>query len=143
MGLIDFSQDAVAVERHIRAMNPWPSSYATFRGKQMKLWEAYAVSPHNEQSSLSVFAYENERSAGTISQGEKLNDSCEVLVKSDPNDPPGTIFHITADSFYVSCGSGALAVTQVQIEGKRRMSVADFLKGASLSASSRERLYGK
>jgi methionyl-tRNA formyltransferase len=120
MGLIDFSQDAIAVERHIRAMDPWPSAYATFRGKQMKLWEAYAVS-----------------------QGDKLSDSSEVLAKIDPNDPPGTIFHIAADSFYVACGSGALAVTLVQVEGKRRMSVADFLKGASLSASSRERLYGK
>jgi methionyl-tRNA formyltransferase len=113
MGLIDFSQDAVAVERHIRAMDPWPSAYAIFRGKQMKLWEACAVSQESEQRCASVI------------------------------DPPGTIFDITSDSFYVSCGSGALTVTQVQVEGKRRMSVADFLKGASLSAQSRERLYGK
>ena len=40
MGRIDFSRDAFALDRQIRGMNPWPSAYTTWRGKQLKLWRA-------------------------------------------------------------------------------------------------------
>lgn len=43
MGRIDFSRDALSIERLVRGMNPWPSAYTLFRGKQMKIWEADAV----------------------------------------------------------------------------------------------------
>jgi len=40
MGRIDFNRDAFALDRQIRGMNPWPSAYTTWRGKQLKLWQA-------------------------------------------------------------------------------------------------------
>ncbi len=43
MGRIDFSRDALSIERLVRGMNPWPSAYTFFRGKQMKIWEAAAL----------------------------------------------------------------------------------------------------
>ena len=43
MGEIDFSGDAPAIDRKIRAMTPWPSAYTRFRGKQMKIWRAEPV----------------------------------------------------------------------------------------------------
>jgi len=43
---------------------------------------------------------------------------------------PGTIFEITKDSFLVSCGnSTCLEVFMIQPEGKKMMSVEDYLKG--------------
>ncbi len=36
------------------------------------------------------------------------------------------------DAFYVRTGDGLLKVTQVQLEGKRRMPVKDFLLGYPL-----------
>lgn len=40
MGSIDFSQPAQTIERLIRGLNPWPSAYAKFAGKTVKLWDA-------------------------------------------------------------------------------------------------------
>ncbi|MBN2423566.1 MAG: methionyl-tRNA formyltransferase [Calditrichaceae bacterium] len=45
---------------------------------------------------------------------------------------PGTISHINEDYFQVACASGAINVFEVQLEGKRRMSVSDFLNGYPL-----------
>ncbi|MEY8352231.1 methionyl-tRNA formyltransferase [Lachnospiraceae bacterium 54-53] len=43
MGDIDWSVDAVSIERLIRGLNPWPSAYTDWNGKVIKLWEAAAV----------------------------------------------------------------------------------------------------
>ena len=43
MGDIDWSMDAVSIERLIRGLNPWPSAYTTWNGKVMKLWEAEVI----------------------------------------------------------------------------------------------------
>lgn len=40
MGRIDFSQSAVAIERLIRGLNPWPSAFTMLEGKTLKLWQA-------------------------------------------------------------------------------------------------------
>ncbi len=43
MGKIDFSKDAVSIERMIRGLNPWPSAYTYYKGKTLKLWQAEVV----------------------------------------------------------------------------------------------------
>ncbi len=40
MGLLDFGQPAVKLERMIRGLNPWPSAYTYLEGKTLKLWQA-------------------------------------------------------------------------------------------------------
>ena len=40
MGKLDFSQDAVVLERKIRGLNSWPSAYTYFNGKTLKIWDA-------------------------------------------------------------------------------------------------------
>jgi methionyl-tRNA formyltransferase len=39
-GKIDWSQHAVHIERHVRAMTPWPSALTHFQGKQLKVLRA-------------------------------------------------------------------------------------------------------
>lgn len=92
MGLIDWSKDAVSIERLIRGLNSWPSAYTMYNGKTLKIWEA------------DVAASEN---------GEK----------------PGTVLAVAKDSFDVATGEGILKVKSLQLEGKKRMSVKDFLLG--------------
>lgn len=41
-GLIDWSADAMKIERLIRGLNPWPSAYTKYRGKTLKIWRAEA-----------------------------------------------------------------------------------------------------
>ncbi len=40
MGRIDWSHSAERIERHIRAMRPWPSAYSSWQGKQFKVLRA-------------------------------------------------------------------------------------------------------
>lgn len=42
MGRIDFSKDALSIERLIHGMDPWPSAYTFFQGRQLKIWDAVA-----------------------------------------------------------------------------------------------------
>lgn len=39
MGNIDFNQPAIVINRLIRGLNPWPSAYTFYKGKQLKIWE--------------------------------------------------------------------------------------------------------
>jgi len=50
---------------------------------------------------------------------------------------PGTVVLVEKDRFGVQTGDGVLICTQVQLEGKKRMSAADFLRGNALEAGSR------
>ena len=95
MGEIDFSNEAIVIERLIRGLNSWPSAYTYYNGKTLKIWGA------------KVCAFDGEQKQGTI-------------VKKDK------------ESFTVSCGKDALQIFEVQLEGKRRMCVKDFLLGCSL-----------
>ena len=40
LGEIDFTKDAIVIERLIRGLNPWPSAYTHLNGKTLKIWEA-------------------------------------------------------------------------------------------------------
>lgn len=40
MGRLDFTQDAVILERLIRGLNPWPSAYTRVNGKNLKIYAA-------------------------------------------------------------------------------------------------------
>ena len=39
-GEIDWSADSAAIDRHIRAMTPWPSAFTTWAGTQLKIFPA-------------------------------------------------------------------------------------------------------
>lgn len=47
---------------------------------------------------------------------------------------PGTITEVTRQSVRIACGSGSLVVTELQLEGRKRMSAHDFLLGVQLRA---------
>ncbi len=39
MGNVDFNHSAVVINRLVRGLNPWPSAYTFYKGKQLKIWE--------------------------------------------------------------------------------------------------------
>lgn len=49
-----------------------------------------------------------------------------------PISETGTITSVDSDSFSVGCGGKTLRVTEIQVPGKRRMAVSDYLRGNSL-----------
>jgi len=46
---------------------------------------------------------------------------------------PGTILEVSKDGLIVQCGDCAICVTEIQMEGKKRMSVSDYIKGNSFA----------
>lgn len=95
LGNIDWTMDAVSIERLIRGLNPWPSAYTMWNGKVMKIW-----------------------------RGEVLEASGEQI--------PGTIVAVSKDSFTVQTGKGQLRILELQLQGKKRMDAAAFLRGYKL-----------
>lgn len=92
LGDIDFSMDAVSIERLIRGLNPWPSAYTSLNGKNLKIWKA--VTREDE--------YEGQ---------------------------PGEIVYVSEDEMYIKTGKGVLSIIELQLEGKKRMYIQDFLHG--------------
>lgn len=102
MGKIDFSQDAIVINRLIRGMNPWPSAYTFYKGKQMKIWKALPC---------------------------KVKD---IAGEAIPDLKIGSVLNVTKDYFDVVCGQGILRIYELQLEGKKRMSAHDFLLGVKV-----------
>lgn len=106
LGDIDFSMDAVKIERLIRGLNPWPSAYTTLNGKTLKLWEADVIEKEYEGNN-------------------------------------GEIVEITNRYIIVKTKKNALGITQLQLEGKKRMHSGDFLRGFPLIVGQRFGAQGK
>lgn len=109
-GEIDWSMSAEAIERRVRAYDPWPGTATRFtdkkgRTRRLKIFPQVRVSQQAEHLDL------KGRVAG------------EVLECSD--------------RLIIACGDGALELEQVQPDGSRRMSIADFLLGDPLQVGDR------
>lgn len=113
MGRIDWSAKADIICSHIRGFQPFPTSFATFRGKKMTIWKAVI------SDQLSVI---NQRSAFSVEQSAE-----DFSVKG------GIILEARGDDLVVACGDNtALRLLEIQIEGKKRMRARDFLNGIQI-----------
>jgi methionyl-tRNA formyltransferase len=96
-------------------------------------WEDNAISIYNK-----IRALYPSPAARTSFKGKIFK-----IYKSEPVEPivtnvsPGTIIHVGKTFFDVSCGRGTLRVLEVQLEGKKRMPVKDFLNGIHVKTGER------
>jgi methionyl-tRNA formyltransferase len=78
---------------------------------------------------------------GTYSQltGQRLGIEWATVIslQSGESIEPGTIIDVSTDAIVVQCGSGALRIESVKPEGKRSMSVHDFLLGKKIVKGTR------
>lgn len=117
MGNIDWSRSAIEIERWIRGLNPWPSAYTQLDEKRLKIFRSYVVSK-DELLNLGIDPHE-----------------CITAVSEDSNSSAcsiGRILHITKKVIYVQTGDGVLAITEVQLAGKKQMPVQAFVLGYSV-----------
>ncbi len=122
MGLMDFTKEASSLERLVRGMNPWPSAYTTYKGRQLKVWRAESVeaSCASGQDRTSAVA-----PPGVVTAVAPPGEITAVAT-------PGEIIAVGGDYIEVACGSGALRIYELQLEGKKRMSTHDFLLGMKM-----------
>ncbi len=101
-GLIRWDKPAAVLARQVRAYIPWPGSYTHWRGKLLKILEAHPLS-------VEIDTLEQDVQPGLVSTREETGHQVLAVVT----------------------GSGFLIVTRVQLEGKKAMSVEEFLRGYS------------
>ncbi|MCR5209024.1 MAG: methionyl-tRNA formyltransferase [Lachnospiraceae bacterium] len=107
-GWIEWGGTAAAIERQVRGCAPWPSAYTSIGGRNLKIWK----------SCISELPDEVRKSA-----------EAELL--------PGTVVISGKDKMFVMCGDSSLEILEVQLEGKKRMPVKDFLLGYHIDAGTR------
>jgi methionyl-tRNA formyltransferase len=64
-------------------------------------------------------------------------DAAEPATSPVPHSPPGTILEANGDRLLVATGDGPIRIIEIQAEGKRPMTVRDFLAGHRLTAGDR------
>lgn len=73
-------------------------------------------------------------SAYTTLDGKMLKIwKSKVTNMSEKNGTPGTVVAVNKDSFDVATGNNLLTVYEIQLEGKKRMNVHDFLLGCKIA----------
>jgi methionyl-tRNA formyltransferase len=137
-GLLVETADALADQRATEA--PQDDGAATYAHRLTKEdgvvdWNQPAVRIHNQIRGLHPWPH-----AFTSHHGRRL-----ILIRSrvvDDRDEqtvpqPGTILEASGDRLLVATGSGVLQLLIVQAEGKRPMSVREFLAGHKMAAGDR------
>lgn len=99
---INWSQSADEIQRAVRAYNSWPVAYCYYE-------------KNNKPASLRLW------------QAEVVAEKSPAVVAV-----PGKVLAESASGIDVFTGDGVLRLTELQPEGKRRMSAADFLNANSL-----------
>ncbi len=97
MGVINWAQSALEIERLIRGLNPWPSAYTKLANKTLKIWAGKVIAE---------------------------NSSCQ----------PGQIVSADNGQILVQTGEGQLSLSEIQLEGKKRMPADAFLRGYQIDA---------
>lgn len=105
-GRIVWSRPAPEIHNRIRGLQPWPGAYTTFRGQTLHIWKASVAG-------LGV-AERGVAERGVAAEGGA-----------------GAILHVRP--LVVACGSGALELREVQLEGRKRLPAADFANGQRLT----------
>lgn len=121
MGNIDWTKSAEEIGRLVRGLNPWPSAYTHWNGKMLKIWMAEPVT----QEELSALGCDEKN-------GMDLKEA-----------QPGTVMIVTKDTLMVQTGDGLLALTELQMEGKKRMPVQAFLMGCRLQTGEKLERIGR
>jgi len=75
--------------------------------------------------------------AYTVFQNEIWKVWWAEPVDKEPGASPGTVIEVTPDSVVVACGEKAVKLLEIQPAGKRRMAMADYLRGRTIRPGDR------
>jgi methionyl-tRNA formyltransferase len=107
-GRIDWAQPANQIYNRMRGFAPWPGAYSTFRGQLCHIWGQPRPTSATEGGDA-VYA------------GDELGA------------PAGTLL-VRAGTVHVTCGQRSkLELTEVQLEGRRRITASEFANGMHLT----------
>jgi methionyl-tRNA formyltransferase len=140
---------AVALIETLTAINKGPvkpvpqdASLATHAPKVTRSDGHISWSDEADECARRIRAFDPEPGAWTTLKGQeiklfgaRIHQHLE-LASGDNGKPPGTVLQ-SGDRLSISTGHGALMVREVQPSGKRRMPVADWVRGRPVPAGTR------
>lgn len=100
---INWLQDAVTLERRVRAFNPWPVAWCDIDGERTRIWAARALPPPITQPTTLPIAH-----------------------------PPGTLCSAKPAGIDIATAEGLLRLLQLQRPGGRQISAAEYLNARPL-----------
>jgi methionyl-tRNA formyltransferase len=107
-GWMDFSRPARVIYDRWRGFQPWPGAHTTLRGKKLIVSKVGLVQGHAEMA-------------------KAVHGKCA----------PGELI-VHGERLCVGCGDGvAVELVEVQMEGKKRMGAAEFLRGYQVKSGER------
>jgi methionyl-tRNA formyltransferase len=106
-GAIDWTESALAIHNRVRGLQPWPGAQTSFRGAPLHVWKTRKS------------ATGGARAVGPRGYPDR------------PTVSPGRFLSLKPP--VVACGEGSLELLEVQLEGRKRISAADFANGQRLT----------
>jgi methionyl-tRNA formyltransferase len=103
---VDWRLSAEAIDRRVRAFNPFPGATAQMGDEVIKLWGAHV-----------------EKHATQVQPSHQAAAS-----------PPGTVLSANEHGVHVQCGDGVLCITELQRAGGKRLMAAECLRGFAIAA---------
>lgn len=99
---INWQQDALLIDRQIRAFNSWPVCHSIINGDKIRIWQATVT---EKKHSLK----------------------------------PGEVVEINKTGILIACDKNMLRLTQIQLPGKKSLSIFDLLNGKQIHFNSGDR----
>jgi methionyl-tRNA formyltransferase len=129
-GRVDWIRPARDIWNQVRGLIPWPGAYT------------FLPAPTPPESTVRS---SNVRGASNVppdTSPDRIHSPATLLKlwKAEPSEghgPPGTILESSRQGIVVACGQAALRILELQTEGKRRLTAAEFLSGHPLHAGER------
>jgi len=100
---LNWNLDSTVILNKIRGLSPYPAAYS------------YLQTEKNQKNYyLKIF-------------------NAEIIEREYPESKPGTIFTDSKTYFHIITANGIISLDEIQLEGKKRMSVVNFLRGFNLT----------
>lgn len=115
-GVIDWTMPVERIERLIRGLNPWPSSFTYINGLMLKIYAAHIYNDLESQPNL------HKGTSIQLDSSLEFGTICNILPKT---------------GFVVKCNGQNLLVKEVQLEGKKRMDAPAFMRGYLLEVGTK------
>ena len=119
---IDWTQEAVQVERQIRAFNPFPGAFFEYQGERFRVHSAEVVGDF-------LPSRHPRENGGPSPEATVRTTGSEMDSRFRGNDEVGVVID---NQLTIACASGAVRPTIIQRAGKSAMTVAELLRGFTI-----------
>lgn len=107
---IYWDKTGIEICNQVRGLNPWPGAYTTFNDKVLKIWQARPC------------------------KAEEVVGPVPDLQAAEPGEVIG---RIPGTGFAVAVSDGCVAVTEVQLQGSKKLRAEDFMNGHNIGKGAR------